>query len=203
MAVGTLWYAQMARAHIANAVTSIVTNTPIFAQISTATGTASGQNAVEWTGRVTNLTISGGSRDLAAVNTLGISQLQHNQRPEIVTATFSLIYDNVNAAALIAGTVAVTAFSYTGTLANTGTYNRYQFGEKSTAATDRVLLACVFTLDDGVGGATGKTVYISINNAVMVSPPEVSLSADGYVEEKWTLKCLAQNYYVEANFTAL
>lgn len=197
MAVGVLWYAQMARAHIANALTSVTTNTPIFAQLSTATGTASGQNSVEWTGRVSNVSIRGGSRDAEAVNTLGISQLQHNMRPEIVTAEFSLIYKDSLSAAYIAGSE--TTYAYTGTLANTGTFSRYQYGEKSTAATDRATICVVFTLDNDVTGASNNTVYISMNNAVLTNR-EMSLTAEGYLEEKWTIKCLAQNYYEKNNF---
>ena len=193
MAIGTLWYAQMAKVALAaNLTSAVVTNVPLYGQLVTPT---------DWTGRVSNLTIRGGGRDMTPVNTLGISQLRQNQRPDVVTAEFTLIYDNVNSAAYLAGTGST--FSYTGTAANTGTFSRYQFGEKSTAATDRAMLSLVFTLDNADTAANNKTVYISMVNAVMTSSPELSLDADGYMNEKWTVKCLAQDFYVEANFTAL
>ena len=193
MAIGVLWYAQQAKLAIAaNLTTSVVTNVPLYGQLVTPT---------DWTGRVTNLTIRGGGRDVVAVNTLGIGQLQHKQRPEIVTAEFTLVYDNVNSSAYVAGTSST--YSYTGSAANTGTYVRYQFGEKTTAALDRTLAALVFTLDNADTGANNKTVYVAMVNAVFTNPPELSLDADGYLNEKWTVKCLAQDYYDEANFTSL
>lgn len=190
MAVGILWYAQMAHVSIGGSITTPTTASPLFVQLAA--------TVKDWTGRVSNVAVRGGSRDAVAVNTLGIVQLQHNQRPEIVTAEFTLIYEGDSSAAYIAGSPI--SFNYTGTLASTGTYSRYQYGEKSTAATDRAVIAVCFTLDNGATGASNKTVYVTLNNAVCTSR-EFSLAADGYLEEKWTIKCLAQNYYEEDNFS--
>jgi hypothetical protein len=83
----------------------------------------------------------------------------------------------------------------------TATFVRYQFGEKSTAASDRQKLAAMFILtNEATTAALNKTVYVLMNDATLTNR-ELSLSSDGYVEEKWTIKCLAQNYYEEDNFT--
>jgi len=198
MAVGILWYAQFAKAHLANAVSTVATTSPMFAQLATGTGTSTGANLLNWTGRVSDLTIRGASRDITAVNTFGISQLSQPGRPEVVTAEFTLIYDGDTSAQYLAGS-SIT-YSYTGTAANTGTFSRFQYGEKSTVATDRVLLCGVFTLDNQATGTSNKTVYVSLNNASLTNR-ELSLTSDGYVQEKWTLKCLAQDFYEEDNYS--
>jgi hypothetical protein len=153
-----------------------------------------------WTGRVTNVSIKGGSRDMKAVDTLGIHQLAQHGRPEIMTAEFSLILENAQGAEYLSGVPFITTItvpSYTGTF--TSTFSRWQYGEKSTSASDRPSLAVLFRLTDAVATASNKTVNVLLNNAYLTNR-EMSLAADGSVEEKWTIKCLAQDYYEEDNF---
>jgi hypothetical protein len=209
MAVGTLWYAQQAAAQIlqgtlasGTATTQVGCTTQALNQIiANATSATSGAGSIwNWTGRVTNVSIKGGSRDFTAVNTLGINQLGQQGRPEIITAEFSLILENAQGAEYLSGTPFITSVvvaAYTGTY--TSTFTRWQYGEKSTNAADRPTLAVLFKLTDAVATASNKTVNVLMNNAYLTNR-EMSLAADGNVEEKWTIKCLAQDYYEEDNF---
>ena len=209
MAIGTLWYAQQASAKIlqgtiasGTATTQIGCTTQALDQIIVAATTSTtGAGSIQtWTGRVTNVSIKGGSRDYKAVDTLGINQLGQQGRPEIMTAEFSLILENSQGSEYISGTPfisTVTVPAYTGS--STSTFTRWQYGEKSTAATDRPALAVLFKLTDAVATASNKTVNVLLNNAYLTNR-EMSLTADGFVEEKWTVKCLAQDYYEEDNF---
>lgn len=196
MTVGTLWYAQQAEAWIRlGAITTIAGGT--FTQtLETLMGTASSVVTADykkdWTGRIMSLSVTGGSRDFKALNTFGISQLAQQGRPEIVQCEFSIVYEDTASAQYISGTPYGVAAFTTGTY--TGTFTRFQFGEKSTAAADRQKLAVMFKLTDGV-----KVVYLLLNNAFMTNR-DISLNSDGYVEEKWTMKTLAQDYYEEDNF---
>jgi len=208
MALGTLWYAQQAEAKIlqgtlasGTATAQVGCTTAALDQIIVnATSSTNGAGSIRtWTGRVTNVTIRGGSRDMTAVNTLGISQLAKQGRPEIMTAEFSLILENAQGAEYVSGVPFTTATvaNYTGTY--TSTFTRWQYGEKSTNAADRPALAVLFRLTDSVATASNKAVNCLFNNAYLTNR-ETSLSADGNVEEKWTIKCLAQDYYEEDNF---
>lgn len=214
MAIGTLWYAQQASAKIlqgtiasGTATTQIGCTTQALDQIilavaggTTAVTTGGAGSIQTWTGRVTNVSIKGGSRDYKAVDTLGISQLGQQGRPEIMTAEFSLILENSQGSEYISGTPfisTVTVPAYIG--GSTSTFTRWKYGEKSTAATDRPALAVLFKLTDAVATASNKTVNVLLNNAYLTNR-EMSLTADGFVEEKWTVKCLAQDYYEEDNF---
>jgi len=209
MAIGTLWYAQQAAVKIlqgtlaeGTATTQVGCTTAALSQIIVnATTTTTGSGSIRtWTGRVNNLTIRGGSRDGTAVNTFGINQLMHHGRPEVMTAEFTLLLENAQGAEYISGLPMVTTVSvanYTGTY--TSTFTRWQYGEKSTSAADRPTLAVLFTLNDAVATASNKTMNVLMNNSYLTNR-EMSLAADGTVEEKWTLKCLAQDYYEEDNF---
>ncbi len=211
MAVGTLWYAQQASAQIlqdtiasGTATTQIGCTTQALDQIIVnATSATSGSGSIwTWTGRVSDVSIKGGSRDYTAVNTLGINQLGQQGRPEIITAEFSLILENSQGAEYLSGTPFITSVevsNYVDTA--TCTFTRGQYGEKSTNATDRPALAVLFKLTDAVETEDNKTVNVLLNNAYLTNR-EYSLTADGYVEEKWTIKCLAQDYYEEDNFDA-
>jgi len=218
MAVGTLWYAQQATAKIlqaalaaGTATTQVGCTTQALDQIiSNATSSTTGAGSIRtWTGRVTNVSIKGGSRELKAVDTLGINQLAQHGRPEIMTAEFSLILENAQGSEYLSGVPFITSvvcasYDY-GTGAGqygstfTSTFSRWQYGEKSTAASDRPALAVLFKLTDAVALASNKTVNVLLNNAYLTNR-EMSLAADGSVEEKWTIKCLAQDYYEEDNF---
>lgn len=209
MVTGTLWYAEQASAKIlqaaiasGTATTQVGCTTQSLDQIiSNATTAASGLGSIAtWTGRLTDVTIRGGSRDMTAVNTFGITQLAKQGRPEIITAEFSLILENSDAAQYSSGTPfiqTVTVANYTGTFSST--FSRFQYGEKSTATADRPTLAVLFKLTDAVATASNKTVNVLMNNAYLTNR-EMSLNSDGNVEEKWTIKCLAQDYYEEDNF---
>jgi hypothetical protein len=196
MTVGQLWYAQQGEAWInLGAITTVATTLSLELQMGTTSTVIADGYKKDWTGRVSNISINGGSRDIKALDTLGINQLAQQGRPEIMTAEFTVILENNSGAEYIGGD-AVCTFAGTTTSAGTytGTFQRFQYGEKTTAATDRQKTAVLLKLTDGV-----KVQYCLLNNAYMTGR-ELSLSADGYVEEKWTIKCLAQDYYEEDNF---
>jgi len=188
-----IWYAKEAKVIIANAITTVTTNVPILDQLSATTGTASGYNKLEWSGHVKDVTVSGGERDYTPVDVLGANQLGQQGRPGGKTISFTLVYQDGESNKYFVGDASSFDYSATGSAA-TGTYSRYQGGEKTTG--DRVKHCLVFEVTDGTNNS-----FVCCNNVYGVGR-EVSLNSDGHVEERWTLKCLDKDYYEEDNFSS-
>jgi hypothetical protein len=175
-----LWYAPQAVVTINNtALTAVGTTSTLLSQ---ATG------GLTVTTFCKDLKISLGSRDYSAVNVLGTSQLGQQGRPDVIEASLTLVYQDADT---------MTGFGGAGTTITIGTttvtYKRYQGGEKASG--DRAASAFLFSITDGT-----STVNCLLNNAYTTSR-DISLAADGHVEETITVKCLAQNYYEEDNLS--
>jgi len=180
--MATLWYARDAKAWIAPTIATVGTTTTLKTQQ---------VSSVEFTAKCKEVRISGGERDLEAINTLGIGQLDQQGRPTIIECVLTLVYDDATKTGTYLGGTTVT-------IGTTG-FRRIQLGEHVTTGSDpidRVRKSVLVELDDG----TNK-VYALLNNAYATTR-EWGLAADGHVEETLTFKTLAQNYYEEDNMNS-
>lgn len=193
MASGPLWEAQEAEFYITDAAFTVSTTVPMYDTLQAAT------DEINFTGRCRDIRISGGVQDVAAVNTLGINQLIHEQRPPIVEAVFTIIYQEGMTAKYVGG--AATTLTSTVITAASG-FDQYNYGEKSTSAARRSSHGVFLVLDNGDTDASAdrQLVVCALNEAYCTSR-EMSLNSEGYVEERLTFKCLAQNYREEDNFS--
>ena len=129
-----------------------------------------------------NVRISGGERDVDTQKLLGYNEVLDEKRATVIEATATLIYQ---------GKYTQTLFS--GAAQNvTGNYHRNTGGEKSS--NDRTQKSCMFYLNDGT-----NVVAILLDDA-MVTSREVSMDAEGHMEETISIKCLASNYYEEDDY---
>jgi len=195
-----LWYAKQAKVFINGAIAD--------AEFTSSTGLTVKDllsvSKLNYTGQAKDIRISGASRDLTAVNTCGEGQLKQPGRPDIVTAEFTLVYSDNDSAEFLAGAAESTAITSTSVGTQSGPFTRYKFGEKTTAALDRVAKAVLFEVNnqEATTSADYKAIYHLLNNADCTNR-EISLNADGHVEERLTFKCLAEDLYEDDNFTYL
>jgi len=167
-----LWWAQQGTITIG---ASIVVNAALA---------LSGQVAgTDYSGEVKDIRITGGDRDVESVKLFGYNEILDERRAVVNEASFTLIHQDVDTGALFMGAkqaVGVTA------------YNRCIGGEKAT--NDRAAKAVLLDLTDGV-----NTTSVLLN-AAKFTTRELSLAADGHMEETLTCKCLASTYYEEDDF---
>ena len=195
VSVGPLWEAQQALGYIMAAPMTQSTNHSWYDVFTAAT-------RVNYTGRISNLAISGGTRDVKPINTFGVNQLKKHDRVEIIQAEFSIVYQKSDSALYLAGP-ALNTFTST-IVTGASTFTEFQYGEQPTIAKNRSDGAVAFCMDNGdVTTSTGKQIaYVVMNNATCVSR-ELSLNSEGYVEEKFVFKCLARDYFEGDNFTGV
>jgi len=129
-----------------------------------------------------DLTIRGGERDVEALKLLGYNELIDNKRSVVIEMTFTAVYSSKMSQDWTSGAAQSV----------TGDYYRSQGGEKAT--NDRGTKSVLIRLYDGT-----NTVSLLLNNAYGTSS-ERSLAADGHMEETFTFKGLASNYYEEDDF---
>ena len=192
MTSGPLWEAQEGLFYVTDAAMTISTTVPIYDTLQAAS------DEINFTGRCKDIRISGGTQDFVPVNTLGVTQLGHKKRPEIVEAVFTIVYQEGMPAKYVGGpTTTLTSTLLTGA----ADFNQYQYGEKSTAAARRVANAVILVLDNGETDASAdrQVVVACLNNAYCTGR-ELSLDSEGFVEERLTFRCLATDYREEDNF---
>uniref|UniRef100_A0A6M3IJP6 Tail protein n=1 Tax=viral metagenome TaxID=1070528 RepID=A0A6M3IJP6_9ZZZZ len=188
MANKKVWYAKDATLMVDTVVATVDTAKTLYENIS-ATGT--------WTSRIKDVKVSPPERDVDAINVLGYQQLKSEGRPTMATCTFNTVYYPQGA---VTNTTLKDFLFGLGT-AGTGTavgYNRYRGGEKST--NDRTEMACLITYSRP-GAAVIDTSMVLFNNATVTSGP-ISLNSDGEVEQEFTIKCLAPDYYEDTGAIA-
>lgn len=187
------WYAQWAKVGIGSVIASVNATQTLKTQFDALS------DEIYYTGRCKNVSITGGSRDVSKVDLLGANQAVQRERPDMVQVEMTLVYDETTTGKFTAGTAST---SFTVTEGTTRTYTRYNYGEKTLASLDRSQVSLLFVLDDMQDTATNaKKVNILVNNAFCTTTPEITLNADGHVEEKLTFKALVSNRYDEDNFT--
>lgn len=143
-------------------------------------------NAVDWSGKIKNLEISGAEADTESVYLFG-AEVGGQQNAEIEEQNMSqrelsgtLIFVDQDAAGL--ATTAAVAVGATD-------FNRIQ-GDGT-----RVQKAILITFADGT-----NTVNVMLNNAYFNKLGDISLDAEGHAEQEITAKALAKDYYEESDF---
>lgn len=185
------WYAQEAKIGIATVVASVNSTQTLKTQFEVAT------DELYFTGRAKDLSITGGGRDFTKVEVMGTNELGQEERSEFVQIEMTLVYDESNSASWLAGSANT---SFTVSEGTTRTYYRYKYGEKTLSTIDRQKKAILVVFDDRMDtAATAQKVNILLNNAYCTGR-ELSLAADGHVEEKVTFKCFSSDYYEEDNY---
>lgn len=173
-----LWRAKQAKILIGNALSSVNPDTDLKSQMS---------SAVEWSGRVKDIEIAGAEADVDSVFLFG-ADASGRQNAEITEEAMSmreftgtLIFVDQDAAELaLSQRVRVGSTSY------------YRVQGDTTRSRKAILV----TFTDGT-----NTVNILMNNALFTKIGDISLDAEGHAEQEITAKCLAKDYYEEANFT--
>ncbi len=160
--------------------------------------TAMGDESAEYQyqSMVKDLTIRGGDRDVEALKLLGYNEVIDEKRSTLIECTFTTAYQG--SVTPIGGT-RQTNYDFAELFmgqkqAVTGDYYRSQGGEKSS--NDRVACAVHVKLTDGT-----HVVSILLNSAYATSR-ELSVNADGHMEQTITFKCLASTYYEEDNYAS-
>jgi len=133
---------------------------------------------------VKNVTITFGSRDVAAINTLGApGQIIDKKKQDVTVAKFTL----VEAATIAANKSMMEWLHGAGVAVGTTGYYRTIGGDKATG--DRTAKSFLFKNSDGTNEDT-----VLLNNA-WVTDIERSLDAEGHEELTVTVKCLASDTY--------
>jgi len=130
-----------------------------------------------------DIRITGGDRDVESVKAFGYNEHLDERRAVVNEASFTLIHESKEAG--VYGTGDPQAVGATA-------YYRIRGSEK--AANDRTKKSICFSFYDGT-----NTVNVMMNDAQFTTR-EMSLAADGHMEETITAKCLASDYYEEDNF---
>jgi len=190
-----LWHAPEAKVVIAAGAISL------GASESIETAMAAETTEIVMSNIVKDLTIRGGERDVEALKLLGYNELIDLKRATVMEISFTtafqgsvlLLLDSEGAAGT-RGTEFDFAEFFMGekqTVTSTSFY-RTQGGEKAT--NDRAACAIQVALTDG-----SNYINILLNSAYATSR-ELSLAADGHMEQTITFKCLASTYYEEDDF---
>ena len=186
-----LWFAPQAAVEIGSAIASFSGSSTIQTQMTALA------DEFTYSGMVQDVRISGGERDIDAKKTFGYNELTDQKRASIIETSLTIGYQGSIKAFSTSGTRGTnldTAEWFMGVKQTvTGNYKRATGGEKS--ANDRTTKAVHFKLTNGT-----NTISILMNNALCTTR-ELSIAADGHMEETITFKCLASNYYEEDDFT--
>ena len=187
-----LWFAPQATVEIGSAISNFSSSSTIQTQMTALA------DEFTYSGMVQDVKITGGERDVDSKKVMGYNELLDQKRSTIIEASFTMGYQG-----------SIKAFNSSGTRGTnldpaewfmgvkqtvTGNYKRSQGGEK--ASNDRTPKAVHFKLSNGT-----NTISILLNNALCTTR-ELSLAADGHVEETVTFKTLASNYYEEDDFAS-
>ena len=170
-----IWYGKYGAVTIGTAITP-GTSSNLYAQVT-------GSGTVVLTARVKDLSINTGEAGADVLNVFG-TQLLEESRPEVVTADFTMVMDNIDTFASL--------LTWSTVAASSG-YTRVQGGDYTGARTRRALGFQV--AQTGVG-----TMNVLMNNALITDQGELSLAADGSGEQTFGAACLISDFYIEDNF---
>jgi hypothetical protein len=139
-------------------------------------------SATDYSGRVKNVAITGGERDVESIPLLGTTSGYANQEifqksvGSLREITMTLVYQDTDISLLGAGTVTKPT-----------TYTRRIQGDQ--ALTKKAVLV---SFTDG-----SNTLSVLMNNCFVTKMGDIKIEADGHAEQEITLKCLAKDYYEE------
>ena len=172
-----LWEAREATVNIGSTI-SVAATASLASQVTT----------TAFTSKIKSVRVTGGDRDVESVpligeNASGYSNQEIFQKSvgELREANFTMIYDDGTATLL--GTDTIT------TSGAAASYTRLQGDQDVTQK------AVMITFTDGTNVAT-----LLLNNAYPIKLGDLSLDADGHLEQEITFKCLGKDYYEEYNF---
>lgn len=175
-----IWEAREATVKIGSTLSSIAGSTTLLSQMSGGT---------EYTGRVKDVKISGGERDVESIpllgeNTSGYANQEIFQKSvgTLREISMTLIYQDIDISQLGAGTVSTTG--------SASGYKRIQGDQDLTQK------SVLVSFNDG-----SDYVNVLLNNAYVTKLGDLSIEADGHLEQEITLKCLAKDYYEEDNLS--
>jgi len=167
----TDWYGKEASLKIGDSLSSISTADTLWNQVTGA----------DYSGECKDLTINPGEAGVDVLNVFG-SQLVEESRPELVTADFTMVFNDID----------IWKFNFA-TVTSPSGFERYA-GTDSTGS--RTTKAIVFKLENSNKG----TLHVLMNNAYITSQGELSISADGSAELTFSAACLISDCYVEDNY---
>lgn len=160
-----------ARIKIGNALSGTpgTSSTDLYSQVS----------GTDFSGDCKEVTINPGAHGVEIINVFG-DQLIDENRPELVTADFTMVYSDVDIFGLSFATAATAPSGYT----------RYQGTDSTGSRTARALGFQVYT--------SSSTANALMNNAYIVDRGEVSINAEGHAEQTFSAACLVKDYFVES-----
>jgi hypothetical protein len=171
-----LWRAKQATVKIAPAITNVSATVTIENQLT---------SAVDWSGEIKNIEISGAESDVESVFLFGADG-EGRQNADVEESnmtmrefTATMVYKDEDAAELV-GSAAV-AVGATG-------YNRIQ---ADTTRSKKCILV-KFT-------AGSDIAVVALNNAYFTKVGDISLDAEGHAEQEVMAKSLAKDYFEESN----
>lgn len=188
----TLWFAPTAKVEIGPASgTAIASGDTIAVYMTALTGEK------DYTSYVKNFKLSGGERDVDALKLVGYTEQLDEKRSTVKEATFTTWFEGGIATANPV-TADFSEMMMGQKVTITGNYRRTRGGEYSTASGiytyGRLKKDISIQFTDGT-----RTIQMLMQNAYCTSR-ELSLDAEGHVEQTVTFKCLASDYYEEDDY---
>jgi hypothetical protein len=173
----SLWEAREAVVNIGTIIATVDSTSTLASQVAT----------TAFTSKIKSVKVSGGERDVESVPLLGETSGYANQEifqksvGSLREVSFTMVYDDGTATLLGTDTISTSGAA--------ATYTRLQGDQDVTQK------AVMITFTDGANIAT-----VLLNNAYPIKLGDLSLDADGHLEQEITLKCLSKDYYEEYNF---
>lgn len=174
-----LWRAKQATIEIGPFIAAVSSSTALDDQMS--------GSAVDWSGKIKNISISGAEADVDSVFLFGADAAgrqnadieESNMTMREFTATLVYLDESIAELATTTGSA----------VGSTG-FTRVQ------GDTTRTKKAVLVTLDDGA-----NQVNILLNNAYFTKIGDIKLDAEGHAEQEVMCKCLAKDYFEESDFS--
>jgi len=172
-----IFYAPHAKVWTCTAIGTVSSTLDLKAQIVAAS------DEKDWSGTVTDCSISGGENDVDTLHVFGPDgQLLEESRASLVEIEFTRVLDDISVAQF-----------YYGAETSVGTTSFKRVSGTELVGAARPKEAVLIEIDDG----TNK-VHIFLNNSLCV-PGDVTLAADGHLEQTMTFKGLVKDYKWEDN----
>jgi len=171
-----LWRAKQATVKVAPAITTVSSTATLESQLT---------SAVDWSGEIKNINVSGAEADVESVFLFGAdaegrqNAETEEQNMSMREFTATMVYKDEDAAELVGSTaVAVGATGYKRVQADTTRTKKIIF-VKFVSGTD--------------------VAVVALNNAYFTKIGDISLDAEGHAEQEVMAKCLAKDYFEESN----
>jgi len=171
-----IWEAREATVNIGDTVGTVQGSSTLLSQVS----------VTDFSGRVKDVSITGGERDVESIPLLGTTSGYANQEVfqnsvgSLRELSMTMVYQDTD----------VTLFA-SGTVATSGTASTYTRIQGDQDVTQRAVLVSFNSGSDYVN--------VLLNNAYAIKLGDLKIEADGHLEQEIVFKCLAKDYYEESN----